>query len=178
MWTSLCAAYELFPRRVSDRNKDARDMQVLDWLIEVEEKPANERDRQIVLRWFREGLSERDFAKSKGLARSTFRDILARYCGTIATRLNERNAIVLPFDQRIELDISVVRGVEAIGEVTQRSLNSTVRLIGDPKSPIAMLNGEPVALRKLMRAEPYRSRTKAALPCPKSNHAKPLMAAE
>jgi hypothetical protein len=178
MWTSLCAAYELFPRRVSDRNKDARDMQVLDWLIEVEEKPANERDRQIVLCWFREGLTERDFAKSKGLARSTFRDILARYCGTIATRLNERNAIVLPFDQRIELDISVVRGVEAIGEVTQRSLNSTVRLIGDPKSPIAMLNGEPVALRKLMRAEPYRSRTKAALPCPKSNHAKPLMAAE
>jgi hypothetical protein len=178
MWTSLCAAYELLPRRVSDRNKDARDMQVLDWLIEVEERLADERDRQIVLCWFRERLSEREFAKAKGLPRSTFRDILARYCKLITTRLNARNAIVLPFDQRIEFDISVVRGVEAIGEVTQRSLNSTMRLIDDPKSPIAMLNGEPAALRKLIQAEPYRSRTKAASPCPESNHAQPLLTAE
>src|SRR5579871_3747236 len=90
IWAALCAGYERLPRRTYDRHADGRDLEAVGWLVELAEKPADERDRQIVLCWFREGLSDREFARAKGLSRSTFRDILARHCKLIAERLNAR----------------------------------------------------------------------------------------
>jgi hypothetical protein len=178
MWARLCAAYERLPPRMSDRNNDLRDMQALDWLMAVEDSPRDERDRQIVLCWLREGLPQSEFARAKGLTRKQLRMIVDRYCTLIADRVNAAHTLIA-IDQRGETyDVSVVRGVNAIAAVTRRSLNSTMRLISDPKSPVAMLNGEPAALRKLIEVEPYRLRKKASSPCSKSNHAKPLLAAE
>jgi hypothetical protein len=185
----LCAAHDALPKLPPfDRNAGARADEAMQWITEVEDDCALERARQIVLCWLRSGKPQRAFAASKCLHRTELRRLIDSYCGAIASRLNAAPAWAavrlaandrptaehkgerlvwrpaLSVDQRVYRDReTIVKGADAIAAVTRRKPPSALRLIEGGKAPIAMLAGEPVAIRELLDTSRWRSTTKAKI---------------
>ena len=156
-YAGLCALREKFDDiEPSDRNAEQRFDEAMSWIVGVEDEPANERSRQIVLAWLRSGKSQGAFADDKGLHREELRRVVVRHCELIGRRVNT----AISADRRAHDSQTFVRGVEAIAKFTGRSMKSTLRLIEGGKH-VATLAGEPVALRNLLT--PASASKRAAL---------------
>ena len=92
----------------------------MSWIADVEDEPANERARQIVLAWLRSDKSQGAFADAKGLHRQELRRIVNRHCELISRRA----ITAVSADRRAHRDRqTIVRGVDAIGQTPAASLH-------------------------------------------------------
>jgi hypothetical protein len=157
-WARLCAIRATFPDlKPSDRNAEQRHDEAMSWIDDVEDEPAHERARQIVVAWLRSGQSQGAFADAKGLHRQELRRIVTRHCELIGRR---HNTAISAKRHAVRNDTLVV-GFEAIAKHTGLTMKSTLRLIEGGKH-VAALAGEPVALRKLLPPASARRRTAIA----------------
>jgi hypothetical protein len=129
--------------------------EALDWLVTLEEKPSDERARQIVLCWLRSGLSRRDFCKAKGLWPNTLRHWIDVYCSAVAGRLTRACVPALPVP-RIFRSRDIVFGVENIAAALGKTTKKTQSLIDAGSLPVGRIGGRWCASVKLLR--PYRAR--------------------
>jgi hypothetical protein len=185
----LCAAHDALPKLPPfDRNAGARADEAMQWIVEVEDDCAHERARQIALCWLRSGRPQRAFAASKGIYRTELRRLIDYYCSVLADRLNAAPASpavrlaandrltaerrgerlvwrpALSVDQRVYSNSeTIVRGVAAIAQVTNRKPASALRLIEGGKAPIGTLAGQPAAIRELLDTSRWRSTAEAQI---------------
>jgi hypothetical protein len=96
------------------------------------------------------------YALAQGKHHEELRRQIKRYCGAVAKRIKASGKPPISPDVRAMPNDVIVIGFDAIADATNRTDAKTQRLIEDHNAPIAMLGGQPVALRSMLRK--YRSK--------------------
>jgi hypothetical protein len=190
-WARLCAIRDgLAALERSDRNAELRALEAFGWITEKEDDRDLDEARQLTLFWFQTELPQRAFSQRFGIRRTTLRREIEKYCAALAGRLNAapmraavrranndhlyrgaslRKSERLVWQAAITTDLrvhpndeTVVKGAEAIARITRRTSTSALRLIEGGKAPIAMLDGQPAALRELLDVACWRSKVQPA----------------
>ena len=138
----------------TDRNSEIRAVEALCWLLDG---AGDESAGRLTLQWLDSGLTQRAFAAKHGMHHNELRRQVAAFCESIAetctaTPVNERS---------YRNPDTLVRGFDRIAGMLGKTPSHVAREIGSGKYPVAMLNGEPVALREVISSKPRSSRRPA-----------------
>lgn len=182
----------LSPDLVSDRNRDERNQQALGWIFTPEGDLVLERARRITWDWLKSGKPQREFARERCMHNTALRRLVDKYCNKAAGRLSSAaiplsvgvngrprqspwRPALAPDLRRDDLQGWMVRGVAEIAQITGRKHNSARRLAERPGAPIALVNGEPISIRKLLETSRFKSRSnRILLPARRSCQSAPV----
>jgi hypothetical protein len=143
---------------------------MLDLLNEPDTDPELERDRQIIVAWFRGDLSQAAFAKARGISPMQFSRRLDGYCRYLAHVLDSTGS-----RQRLWFPIwpasrDLITGLDDIARAMGRDVRATQRMIGRGELPVGKIHGALVAnIRflpgaKVKPAKPPAPRRRVATP--------------
>jgi hypothetical protein len=86
LFAAACEHDNAFMARIAPHNEHLLMFEALDWIVEIEDEPRDERARQIVLCFLRSRLSARKFCASKGILPNSLRHAIDAYCSALVAR--------------------------------------------------------------------------------------------
>ena len=156
-WATLCREFEaLVDNELPPANAELLALEAMDWIVQPEDGARVETARKLTLAWLRSGLSQRTFCRLVGGNRTALRRAADTYFSALAERLNaapRRPAFPLPatFRRFAPRSPDIATGVEEIAAAIRRRPAHVLRLIAGGRLPVAIVAGERVASKSLLR---------------------------